>query len=172
MLFILKLIKMNTPSQIKLEIGETAPNFSASSQNPDGTSENIELSKILESGKKVLLIFYPGDDTPGCTKQLCGIRDVYEEYKKAGVVVLGINHAGEESHLKFIRKYNFPFSIVVDKDKSIRSKYGAEKLFFKNITTKRSVFLIDTNKKILFINWGQQDNEQILNMLKTNNFTK
>lgn len=170
MLFIPKLIKMNTPSQIKLQVGEIAPNFSAVSQNPDRSTENIELNKILESGKKVLLVFYPGDDTPGCTAQLCGIRDVYKEYEDLGVVVLGVNHAGEESHLKFIKKYEFPFPIVVDQDKSIRAKYGAEKLFFKNITTKRSVFLIDTNKKILFIKWGQQDNEEILNMLKTNNF--
>jgi peroxiredoxin Q/BCP len=159
-------------SQTKLEVGEIAPNFLAIAQNPDGTEQNIELYKVLDSGKKVLLVFYPGDDTPGCTKQLCGIRDVYKEYQDQGVTVFGVNHASDQSHLKFIKKYNFPFPIIVDADKSIRANYGAEKLFFKNITTKRSVFLIDTNKKILFIKWGQQDNDQILNMLKTNNFSK
>jgi peroxiredoxin Q/BCP len=151
---------------IKLEIGDLAPNFVNVSAKPESLVEEIELYKILKEGEKVLLVFYPGDDTPGCTKQLCEIRDIYSEYQKLGVRVIGINHGNQKSHHKFIDKYSFPFEIVIDENKEIRESYGATKPFFKNITTKRGVFLIDTDKKILFIHWGQQDNEKIINFLK------
>jgi len=154
------------PSEVKLEIGSLAPTFSALIQEPDGGIENFNLIETLTAGNKVLLVFYPGDDTPGCTAQLCGIRDVYSSYKKLGVKVVGVNHKDGKSHLKFIKKNNYPFGILIDEDKSIRSAYGAEKSFFKNITTKRSVFLIDTDGKILFIHWGQQDNQEIFNLLE------
>ncbi|MEI6728160.1 MAG: peroxiredoxin [bacterium] len=153
-------------SKVNLEVGQIAPDFSTQIQNPDGSIEDFNLYKTLADGEKVLLVFYPGDDTPGCTKQLCGIRDVYKEYRDLKVKVVGVNHADGKSHLKFIKKYDYPFGIVVDTDKSIRNSYGATKLFFRNITTKRSVFLIDTDGKILFIFWGQQNNEEILNLLK------
>lgn len=166
----LQFILMNTNqqqvSQIKLQVGDKAPLFESQIQNPDGTVESFNLDKTLEAGNKVLLVFYPGDDTPGCTAQLCGIRDVYSEYKDLGVKVIGINHGNGQSHLKFIQKYHYQFGIIIDQDKNIRHSYGAEKTFFKNITTKRSVFLIDTDQKILFIHWGQQDNQQILDLLK------
>lgn len=154
-------------SKVKLEVGQIAPDFSAQIQNPDGSIEDFNLKKTLANGEKVLLVFYPGDDTPGCTKQLCGIKDVYKEYRDLKVRVVGVNHADGKSHLKFIKKYEYPFGIVIDTDKSIRNSYGATKLFFRNITTKRSVFLIDTDGKILFIFWGQQNNEEIINLLKT-----
>ena len=153
-------------SKVKLEAGQIAPNFSAPIQNPDGNIENFDLQQTLAGGQKVLLVFYPGDDTPGCTKQLCGIRDVYKEYQDLKIKVVGVNHSDGRSHLKFIKKYEYPFGIVVDTDKSIRNMYGATKLFFKNVTTKRSVFLIDTDGKILFIFWGQQNNEEIINLVK------
>jgi len=153
-------------NELKLEVGNLAPLFEAEIQNPDATVENFNLEQTLKSGQKVLLVFYPGDDTPGCTAQLCGIRDVYSQYKDLGVKVVGVNHSEAKSHLKFIKKYNYQFGIIVDQDKSIRHKYGAEKLFFKNLTTKRSVFLIDTNQKILFIHWGHQDNSKIIELLK------
>jgi thioredoxin-dependent peroxiredoxin len=159
----------------KLEVGQIAPDFSAKVQEADGNVSEVNLHKFLQEknskGKenKVLLIFYPGDDTPGCTKQLCGIRDVYQEYEELGVTVLGVNPADQKSHLKFIQKYNFPFGIIVDEDKTIREKYGAIKKFFVNLTTKRGVFLIGKNAEILFIHWGQQDNQKIIEMLKESN---
>ena len=153
-------------TEVKLEVGDLAPLFEAEIQNLDGTVDKFNLDKTLNDNQKVLLVFYPGDDTPGCTAQLCGIRDIYKEYQDLGVKVVGVNHSDSKSHLKFITKYHYPFGIVIDKDKNIRSQYGAEKMFFKNITTKRSVFLIDTNRKILFIHWGQQDNQEIINLLK------
>ncbi len=81
-----------------LKVGDKAPDFTAKNQ----AGIEISLSKLLKEGKKVLLVFYPGDDTPGCTSQLCGIRDIYKEYKDLGVEVYGVNHADEKSHQKFI----------------------------------------------------------------------
>ncbi len=153
-------------NRIDLQILDTAPQFTATIQLPDKT-EDFDLYKVLESGRKVMLIFYPGDDTPGCTKQLCGVRDVYSDFAKYNVEIVGVNHGGPESHLRFIEKYNYQFGIIVDSDKSIREKYGAIKAFFGNITTKRGAFLIDTDKKIKFIHWGQQNNEEILELLKS-----
>jgi peroxiredoxin Q/BCP len=145
-----------------VQVGEIAPDFTAQTQS----QESVHLYSLLKSGQKVLLVFYPGDDTPGCTKQLCGIRDVYSEYAKLGVKVLGVNKAGFDSHQKFISKYQFPFDILVDEQNQIRDSYGAVKKFFNNLTVKRGVVLIDTDKKILYTFWGQQDNQKIIEILK------
>ncbi|MEM1312217.1 MAG: peroxiredoxin [Patescibacteria group bacterium] len=146
----------------KLSIGDKAPDFSAETQS----GEKITLSHLLKTGQKILLIFYPGDDTPGCTKQLCGVRDIYSDYQKYGVRVLGVNHASAKSHQKFIDKYDYKFDIIVDEGKSIISKYGALKKFFKNLTIKRGVFLIDENGIIQYIYWGQHDNSKVLEILQ------
>jgi peroxiredoxin Q/BCP len=148
-----------------LEIGQIAPNFEALVQYND-KSENINLYSLLESGQKVLLVFYPSDGTPGCTAQLCGIRDIYKEYIDLGVTVFGVNPANEASHQKFINQHAYPFGIVVDSDKTIRENYGAVGKFWANIITKRSVFLINTDKKIIFSHSGQQNNQEILELLK------
>lgn len=148
-----------------LTVGQSVPDFSAVVQNPEGT-ENFKLKETLESGQKVLFIFYPGDDTPGCTAQLCGIRDVYNTYQKYGVKVLGVNPASGESHLKFIQKFDYPFGIIVDEDKSIRELFGSIGNFFGKATTKRSAFLVDTDGKIIFKHIGQQDNAKIFELLE------
>jgi thioredoxin-dependent peroxiredoxin len=157
------------PNESKsIQVGQKAPDFTAIVQNPNG-SESVTLSKVLEAGQKVLLIFYPGDDTPGCTAQLCGVRDVYKQYQDLGVTVFGVNPANSESHLKFINKYNYKFGIIVDEDKSIREKFGAVGSFFGKATTKRSVFLIDTDGTVIFRFFGQQDNNKIFDLLKEQN---
>jgi thioredoxin-dependent peroxiredoxin len=148
-------------NQNTLNIGDIAADFKV--KNQEGL--DISLYKVLASGQKVLLIFYPGDDTPGCTKQLCGVRDIYNQYSKKNVTVFGINHASADSHEKFIQKYNFPFDILVDTDKKIIKQFGAEKFFFKNLIIKRGVFLIGTDKKIIYKHWGQQDNQKVLDIL-------
>ncbi len=159
---------------IELKVGHIAPDFMAEITNPDGLITSISFYKFLQgdnpNGKptKVLLVFYPGDDTPGCTKQLCDIRDLHGAYQKHGVTILGVNQADKESHYNFIQKYNFPFGIIIDKDKKIRESYGAIKKFFKNYITKRGVFLVDTDAKILLKYWGQQDNQKILDLLANN----
>jgi thioredoxin-dependent peroxiredoxin len=151
-----------TEESIKLTVGDIAPDFTLNNQK----GESISLSKVLKSGKKVLLIFYPGDDTPGCTAQLCGIRDIYKEYQDLDVAVYGLNHANEKSHQKFIDKHNYQFDILVDTDKKVAIEYGQIKKFFAAFVIKRAAYLIDTNGKILFIHQGQQDNSEIIKMLK------
>lgn len=151
----------NTTLQTAPTVGEIAPDFSLKNQN----GEEISLYTLLDSGKKVLLVFYPADQTPGCTLQLCGIRDIYAEYQKHNVVVLGINKGSAQSHQDFITAQSYQFDILVDDQEVVTNLYGAKKLFFKNLMTKRGVFLINTDKKIIYRQWGQHDNTKILDVL-------
>jgi thioredoxin-dependent peroxiredoxin len=142
--------------------GNTIQPFTAKIQ----TGDTLSSKTILQDFDYILLVFYPGDDTPGCTKQLCGIRDIYKEYLDLGVKVLGVNHGNAESHQKFIDKYNYKFDIIVDEEKLMRKLFGAEKKFFKNIITKRGVFLINKEHNVVYQQWGQQDNQKIIDMIK------
>lgn len=101
-----------------LKVGEYAPLFDAQNQN----GRNIALREFL--GKWVLLYFYPKDDTPGCTKEACGFRDVYAELKKYAVVI-GVSADSIESHKKFARKHELPFHLFSDPEKEIIYKYHA-----------------------------------------------
>ena len=87
---------------------------------------------------RVLLYFYPKDDTPGCTKEACMITAVYDDFKKAGITVLGISSDSPESHKKFKEKYNLPFTLLSDTDKKVIKDYGASSILF----TKRISYLI------------------------------
>jgi len=84
------------------------------------------------AGKDVVLYFYPRDDTPGCTKEACGFRDLWKDLKKQGVMVLGVSPDGEASHAKFAEKYELPFPLLCDPDKKVMEKYGAfgEKMMY------------------------------------------
>jgi peroxiredoxin Q/BCP len=88
---------------------------------------------------RVLLYFYPKDDTPGCTKEACSITEVYDDFKKEGITVIGISSDSPESHKKFKEKYNLPFTLLSDTDKKVIKDYGASSLLF----TKRISYLID-----------------------------
>jgi peroxiredoxin Q/BCP len=105
--------------------GEPAPEFSATTD----AGEQVSLSDFR--GKPVVLYFYPKDDTPGCTTQACGIRDVYAEFEKAGAVVLGISPDSEKKHVKFKEKYDLPFALLADPEHEIAERYGvwAEKRY-------------------------------------------
>jgi thioredoxin-dependent peroxiredoxin len=149
----------------KLEIGDTAPNFVSINQK----EEKICLYDLLNQGKKVLLVFYPRDFTPGCTKQLCGIRDIYSEYEKLGVTILGVNPADSQSHADFIEHHKYQFDILVDKEKEIINSFGVMGSLYGRPHIKRGVFLIGPDKKILYRFWGQQDNEKIIELLKNLN---
>jgi thioredoxin-dependent peroxiredoxin len=149
----------------KLEIGDTAPDFISINQK----EEKIHLYDLLDQGKKVLLVFYPRDFTPGCTKQLCGIRDIYSEYEKLGVTILGVNHAEAKKHAEFIEHHKYQFDILVDKEKEIINDYGVMGSLYGHPHIKRGVFLIGPDKKILYRFWGQQDNEKIIELLKNLN---
>jgi peroxiredoxin Q/BCP len=102
-----------------LKQGQTAPEFSATDQN----GNQLFLKKF--KGKKIILYFYPKDDTPGCTSEACNLRDNYQELQDMGYVVIGISPDNEKSHQKFSSKYNLPFHLIPDPDKSIIKSYGA-----------------------------------------------
>jgi len=88
----------------------------------DETGTARKLSDYL--GKDVLLYFYPKDDTPGCTTEACEFRDAYADYEKAGVVILGVSPDAENSHTKFIQKYELPFTLLSDTDHAVSESYG------------------------------------------------
>jgi len=133
----------------KIKVGNPAPGFTAKDQ--DG--KNISLNSF--KGKKVILYFYPKDDTPGCTAQACNLRDNYSELIKKGFIVLGVSSDDELSHKNFSAKFSLPFSLLVDTDKSINEKYGVwiekEKDGKKYFGTARSTFVIDETGFIIKI---------------------
>jgi len=100
-------------------------------------------------GKKIVLYFYPKDDTPGCTAEACNLRDNYAMLQASGYVVLGVSADGVKSHDKFVRKYELPFDLLADEDKSIHTAYGTwvEKSMYgrKYMGTDRVTFIIDEN---------------------------
>jgi peroxiredoxin Q/BCP len=130
----------------KLKTGILAPDFTASDQ--DG--KNHKLSDYR--GQWVLIYFYPKDDTTGCTKEACAIRDAWPDFKKLKVQVFGVSIQDEKSHRKFIDKYDLPFTLLADKDKKIVGKYGVwgKKKFMgrEYMGTFRTSFLIDPKGKI------------------------
>ena len=124
-----------------LEIGQQAPDFSAKNQH----GETVHLSDF--KGKKVILYFYPKDNTPGCTTEACNFRDNYQSLKKDGFEVIGVSVDNEASHKKFITKYELPFQLLVDEDKNLVEAYGVwvEKNMYgkKYMGTARTTFVID-----------------------------
>ena len=129
-----------------IEEDRPAPDF----ELPTDSGETIKLSALR--GKPVVLYFYPKDDTPGCTKQACGIRDAYGEFERAGAVVLGISPDGERSHVKFKDKYELPFTLLADTEHSVAEQYGVwgEKSFAgkKYMGVSRSTFVIDADGNV------------------------
>lgn len=127
----------------KLSVGDAAPDFATTDQN----GQPLKLSDYR--GKKVVLYFYPKDDTSGCTAQACDLRDNYTDLRAAGYEVLGVSVDGEKSHQKFIGKYELPFSLIADTDKQVVEAYGVwqEKSMYgrKYMGTARTTFLIDEN---------------------------
>ena len=129
--------------------GNKAPDFTA--RNQDG--EKVSLSDL--KGQRVVLYFYPKDDTPGCTKEACSFRDSNDVYAEKGIKVFGISTDDETSHQKFISKYSLPFDLLADTDKKIVEKYGVwgEKSMYgkKYMGTLRKTFLIGEDGKIVKI---------------------
>jgi thioredoxin-dependent peroxiredoxin len=126
---------------MNLKTGDVAPDFSVNDQH----GKPVKLSDF--KGKKVVLYFYPKDDTPGCTAEACSLRDNYSALQKAGYVVLGVSADDEKSHQKFIKKFELPFTLLADTDKQIHEKYGTwvEKSMYgrKYMGTARVTFIID-----------------------------
>ncbi len=152
----------------ELKIGDQAPDFTLPT---DVENKNISLHDLR--GKKVVLYFYPKDNTPGCTKQACDFRDYFGDFKKQGIEIFGISKDGAKSHTKFKEKYHLPFTLLIDANADVCEAYGVinkKSLFGKTfLGIQRSTFLIDENGLILAI-WRKVKVpghvEQILNDLK------
>lgn len=150
-----------------LKVGSIAPAFSGLDQN----GKNVNLSDYL--GKKVVIYFYPKDNTPGCTAQACNLRDNESVLTENGIVVIGISADSVISHSKFSDKYNLNFSIIADTDKIILNKYSVwgEKKFMGRTYDgiHRTTFIIDEQQKIIAIITKpntKNHTEEILSILK------
>jgi thioredoxin-dependent peroxiredoxin len=126
--------------------GQPAPDFSLR----DAAGNTVRLADLR--GKKVVLYFYPKDDTPGCTKEACGFRDQYARFEDRGVVVLGVSPDDEASHTSFATKFGLPFRLLADPEGRVADAYGVWKE--KNnygrtyMGVERTTFLIDEQGKI------------------------
>jgi peroxiredoxin Q/BCP len=129
-----------------LNEGDVAPDFTAR----DEKGNEVKLADLR--GERVALYFYPKDDTPGCTKQACSLRDSYADLTDKNIKVLGVSLDDEASHQKFIGKFNLPFTLLADTDRKLSESYGVygEKNMYgkKYMGVSRTTFLIDEEGKI------------------------
>lgn len=144
----------------KLKEGEPAPAFSAKDQH----GKTVSLKDF--KGKKVVLYFYPKDDTPGCTAQSCNLRDNYKDLIKKGYEVIGVSADDEKSHQKFIKKFDLPFMLIADTDKKLIKDYdvwGPKQFMGKKFEgINRTTFVISETGKI----------EKIFTKVETKNHTE
>ena len=125
-----------------MNVKDTAPNFTLK----DGNGEEWTLSG--HAGKVVVLMFYPGDDTPVCTKEMCSVRDHWSDYQATGAEVVGISTDSVESHDKFASKHDLPLRLLSDPDGKVRDLYGANSLIPGR--TGRAEFVIDPSGKVAY----------------------
>ena len=129
-----------------IQEGKKAPAFTLT----DGDGKKVSLADF--SGTDVILYFYPRDDTPGCTKEACGFRDLWKKIQKHGAVVLGVSPDSGASHAKFAKKYELPFPLLSDPDKKVMEKYGAwgEKMMYgkKTVGVIRSTTWVGPDGKV------------------------
>ncbi|MEW4526235.1 peroxiredoxin [Maioricimonas sp. JC845] len=130
-----------------LRPGNDAPDFRAASQ----TGEAVHLSDFR--GRTVVLFFYPRDESPICTKEACAFRDAYEEFVRAGAVVIGVSGDSVDSHQTFARQHQLPFVLISDPNGEIRSDYGIRKTF--GLLPGRATFVIDSEGTIRHVFSGQ-----------------
>ena len=128
---------------MNLKIGDKAPDFEGKNQN----NKSVKLSSFI--GEKVVLYFYPRDNTPGCTAQACNLKDNFNELSRKGYKIIGVSSDSIKSHKKFEEKYSLPFDLISDEDKAIHKSYGTwiEKSMYgrKYMGTARWTFIIDEN---------------------------
>ncbi|BAU09622.1 alkyl hydroperoxide reductase [Leptolyngbya sp. NIES-3755] len=131
---------------MSLNIGDRAPDFAL----PDTNGNLVKLSEL--KGKRVVLYFYPRDNTPGCTKEACGFRDAYEQYQSQEIVVLGVSTDDAKSHEKFVKKFNLPFPLLIDEGGKISEQYesyGLKKFMGKEyLGIIRNTFVISPDGTI------------------------
>ena len=130
-----------------IEEGKAAPQFTL--LDADGNKVALKDYK----GKSVIVYFYPRDDTPGCTKEACGFRDLWSDIQATGTVVIGVSPDKEAAHQKFAEKYDLPFTLLCDPDKKVMAKYGAfgEKTMYgkKTMGVIRSTVWVGPNGKVV-----------------------
>ncbi|NND08242.1 MAG: thioredoxin-dependent thiol peroxidase [Saprospiraceae bacterium] len=135
--------------QTHLAVGDDAPDFSC----PDQEGNMVSLSDFR--GEKLVLFFYPRDNTPGCTAEACSLRDHYGELKEAGYALLGVSADSQRKHQNFIKKFDLPFPLLADIDKEVINAYGVwgpKKFMGKSFEgILRTTFIIDGDGKILRI---------------------
>lgn len=148
----------------ELTEGTAAPNFSSKDQN----GQSIKLSDFR--GKKVILFFYPKDNTPGCTKEACAYRDASQNFEANNTVILGVSPDTEKSHKKFIDKFDLPFQLLCDTDKDICETYGVwvEKSMYgkKYMGVERSTFLIDEDGNLAAVRRKVKPEPHVAEMLE------
>ncbi|MEO6758607.1 MAG: thioredoxin-dependent thiol peroxidase [Saprospiraceae bacterium] len=130
----------------ELKEGDAAPDFTAVNEK----GETVQLADY--QGKKLVLYFYPKDDTPGCTAEACSLRDGYPRFQAQGYDILGVSPDSVKKHVKFQEKYNLPFNLLADEDHRVSEAYGVwgEKKFMGRayMGINRTTFVIDANGKI------------------------
>ena len=145
---------------LELKEGDLAPVINAVDQN----GEPITLEEYR--GKKIVLYFYPKDNTPGCTAEACDLRDNYSQFIEKGFEVIGVSADSEKSHQKFIEKYDLPFRLISDVDKKVLQDYGAwgeKKMYGKSyMGILRKTFIIDEKGYV----------EKIIEKVKTNEHSR
>ena len=141
-----------------LEVGTEAPVFQA--ETTDGG--RVSLAEF-RGRQPVLLMFYPEDDTPGCTRQMCAARDEGADYAAAGVARFGVNPGSLDSHRQFVDKYSLDFPLIVDQDAEIASAYGVLK---ENGGVARATYLIDTDGRIAYAATGAHGADEVLGALR------
>lgn len=141
-----------------LPVGAEAPAFQA--QTTDGETVSLQ---DFRGERAVLLMFYPKDDTPGCTAQMCAARDEGAEYTAAGVVRFGVNPGSLESHRDFVSKYTLDFPLLVDSDAGIARAYGVRR---ENGGVGRATYLIDRDGRIVFAEAGAHGAAEVLGALR------
>jgi peroxiredoxin Q/BCP len=124
-----------------LKVGDTAPDFTLQSDS------GKPFSLSAQRGSKLLLVFYPGDETPVCTRQLCDYRDGIEAFKGLGVTVVGISRNDAESHRRFKAHHDLPFTLLSDPDLAVAGLYDSKGM----LGMKRSVFLVDEHGIIRYL---------------------
>ncbi|MFL2975774.1 MAG: peroxiredoxin [Candidatus Thalassarchaeaceae archaeon] len=152
---------------VKLAVGDKAPDFEV--EVTDGSK--ISLSEILSDGEKVILYFYPRDNTPGCTTQACDFRDNFGRFEGSDWRVIGVSTDSAKSHQKFIDKHELPFDLVVDEEAALHEKYGTwreKNMYGKTyMGTLRSTFAIETNGTIAWAGYGVRAKGHVESLIET-----
>ena len=138
-----------------LPVGSVAPPFSLTDEN----DRPVSLKSL--KGKPVVLVFYPGDDTAICTKQLCEIRDDWAAFKRLGAAVYGVNGQSANAHGKFAAKYKFPFPLLVDKGWEMSKEYRAGWGLIR-----RTVYVIGPDRRIVYAQRGKPSTAEILSAIE------